>query len=185
MNTHEAIRTRRTAHRWLATPVPEDVIQRGLEAAHCAPCHRLTWPWRFTLPGPAAREALLDVGARLKAAKKGVEITDAYRQKMFPKLRNPALVVVSQVLADDVFTREEDYAASSCAIQNLCLSVHADGYHSKWSTGGLTRHVDTYQLLGIDAELERIIGFIWIGVPTRTPNAPPRPDLSEHIRRLA
>ena len=185
MNTHEAIRTRRTAHRWLSTPVPEDVIQRGLEAAHYAPCHRLTWPWRFTLPGPNAREALLDVGVRLKAAKKGVEVTDAYRQTLVPKLRHPALVVASQVLADDAFTREEDYAASSCAIQNLCLSVHADGYYSKWSTGGLTRHADTYQILGIDEKVERIIGFIWIGVPSRTPNAPPRPDLSEHIRRLA
>ena len=173
MNTHEAIRTRRTAHRVLSTPVPEDVIQRGLEAAHYAPCHRLTWPWRFTLPGPNAREALLDVGVRLKAAKKGVEVTDAYRQTLVPKLRHPVLVVASQVLADDAFTREEDYAASSCAIQNLCLSVHADGYYSKWSTGGLTRHADTYQILGIDEKVERIIGFIWIGVPSRTPNAPP------------
>ena len=184
MDIQEAIKTRRTAHTWLPETVPGNVIQRGLEAAHWAPCHRLTWPWRFTLPGPAARSALFEVGVRLKAAKTGNEPTEAFRSGLASKLLNPALVVAGQLLSDDPVRMEEDYAACACAIQNLCLSVRADGYHSKWSTGKLTKDEETYRILGISPEEERIIGFVWIGVPARVPSAPKRPGLELHVRTL-
>ena len=184
MNTHDALRTRRTAHLWTDVPVPEDVIQRGLEAAHMAPCHRLTWPWRFTVPGPEARETLFTLGVQLKAARRNVPADDAFREKFIAKLRNPALIVVSQVRVDDPMRFEEDYAACACAIQNLCLSAHADGFHSKWSTGGLTRHEATYATLCIDPKLERIIGFVWIGVPSKHPSPPNRPDMDSYIRHV-
>lgn len=184
MNTHDALRTRRTAHLWSDAPVPEAVIQRGLEAAHMAPCHRLTWPWRFTLPGPEARATLFDLGVHLKAARAQASIDEAYRAKFIEKLKNPALIVVSQEIVDDPMRFEEDYAACACAIQNLCLSVHADGFHSKWSTGGLTRHEHTYAALDIDPNQERIIGFVWIGVPSKIPNAPKRPELTPYVRHV-
>ena len=184
MDTHKAIRTRRTAHLWQAVSVPDEVIRRGLEAAHCAPCHRLTWPWRFVLPGPVTRDRLFEIGVQLKATKTGSEITDDFRRKMEPKLLNPALVVVTQRISDNPRMFEEDYAACACAIQNLCLSVHADGFYSKWSTGGLTTHAQTYEVLGVASDVERIIGFVWIGTPARVPSAPKRSDLDEHTRRL-
>jgi len=184
MNTHDALTTRRTAHIWTDTPVPTQVIERSLHAAHMAPCHRLTWPWRFTLPGPDAREALFTLGVTLKAARLNVPVDDTFRAKFVEKLRNPALVVVSQQLVDDPMRFEEDYAACACAIQNLCLSVHADGFHSKWSTGGLTRHEDTYETLHIDPSVERIIGFVWIGVPSKQPNPPNRPEIAAYIRHV-
>ena len=183
MQAQHAILSRRTAHSWTDTPVPEDVIQAGLEAANMAPCHHLTWPWRFTLPGPKSREALFELGVQLKAAKGGLDITPAFKDRLRAKLRNPALVVVSQVKDSDPMRFEEDYAACACAIQNLCLSVFERGFLSKWSSGGLTRHAQTYALLGIDPEVERIVGFIWIGVPTRPPNTPPRPPIEQVTRR--
>ena len=184
MDTHEALLTRRTAHLWTDDPVPDAVLQRALAAANMAPCHRFTWPWRFTLPSKAAQADLCELGTRLKAASKGLEITEGFRAKVRKKMLNPALVVVSQVRVDDAFQSEEDYAATACAIQNLCLSAHADGYFSKWSTGGVTRHPDTYQRLGIDPEAERIVGFIWVGTPVRPPSPPERPDVAGLIRRV-
>ena len=135
-------------------------------------------------PGPQARSRLFELGVRLKAKKTDSEVDAEFREKMQGKLGNPALVVVSQLLSDDPHRREEDYAACACAIQNLCLSVHADGYHSKWSTGGLTTHAETYQLMGIEASRERIVGFVWIGRPGKMPVAPKRPRVDELIRHL-
>ena len=70
---------------------------------------------------------------------------------MVQKVKNPAeLIVVTLEHCDDDFTARENYAAASCSIQNIALSIHGDGYASKWSTGGLTTHVKTYEMLNIE-----------------------------------
>ena len=184
MHIQEAIHSRRTAHLWQNLPVPEEVILKGLEAAQMAPCHHLTWPWRFTLPGPAARESIYELGVELEAAKTGTEINEALRARMAEKMRHPALVVVSQIVSEDAMRSQEDYAACASAIQNLTLSVFADGYHSKWSTGGVIRDARTYNLLGISPQEESIIGFVWVGVPVRSGPPPQRPELSLRVRRV-
>ena len=91
-------------------------------------------------------------------------------------------MVVTQVRTDDEFRSREDHAACSCAIQNMSLSLTADGVGSKWSTGGLTRDRASYDVLGIDQALEEIIGFIWVGLPAETP-AVKRPTLDSVVRR--
>ncbi len=184
MQIQEAIHSRRTAHLWQDVPVPEEAILRGLEAAQMAPCHRLTWPWRFTLPGPSARSRLYDIGVELKAAKAGVEPSEELRERMVAKMRHPALIVVSQLVSDDPIQSQEDYAACASAIQNLSLSLFADGYHSKWSTGGIMHDERTYELLGIAQAEESIIGFVWAGVPVRAGATPQRPDLAAQVRRV-
>lgn len=176
MNVQEAIATRRTAHEYAATPVEPAAIERALSAAQWAPCHRLTFPWRFTVVGPQTRARVTELGLTLKS--KGRELDDDLRARIVAKFANPgALLVVSQVLVDNDFQRREDYAATACAIQNLTLSLHADGYHSKWSTGGLTTHPETYAMMGIDPALQEIVGFIWAGEPATPVRAPRRPSL--------
>jgi len=186
MQTHEALLTRRTVQRFTGEPVPDDVLQRALAAAHQAPCHKLTWPWRFTLIGADTHEWMVQLASQLKAAKKKqctpAEVQAGVRAKLGSAGQ---LVAVSQVLADDAFRREEDYAAVACAVQNLCVSLHADGYGSKWSTGGFTSHPSTYERLGIDAEAERIVGVVLVGRPKALPPTPPRPDVATLVRRVA
>lgn len=182
MDTFEAIMSRRTSHLWKAEPVPEAVVSRALEGAHRAPCHRFTWPWRFVRVTEDHREALFALALELKS--KGREKTPAFMEKIRKKVRNPAeLVVVVQPRKEDAFEAREDYAAIACAIQNMALIVHSEGYASKWSTGGLTTHPDTYNMLSIQEPQEEIVGFIWIGVPElKSPQAPKRTPLEEHVR---
>lgn len=183
MNVHDAITTRRTAHLYDTTPVPEEAIERALNAAQWAPCHRLTFPWRFTVVGPETRAKVTELGIQLKSQRMTVD--DAVRAKLTAKFANPgALIVVSQVLVDDDFQRREDYAAIACAIQNLTLSLHADGYHSKWSSGGLTTHAETYAMMGIDPALQEIVAFVWAGVPAGPLRAPRRPQLDRVSRSV-
>ena len=182
MDTFQAIMERRTAHFWTEEPVPETVVQRALKGAHMAPCHRYTWPWRFVRVGQHHREAIFELSVKLKA--KGGQVTPRLRETITRKVKNPAhLVVVVQERNEDEFTSREDYAAVSCAVQNMALIVHAEGYASKWSTGGLTTHPETYEMLGVNESTEEIVGFIWIGMPENpSPPVPERTPLEEHIR---
>lgn len=183
MDLHEALLTRRTAHLWRDEPVPETVVERALAAAHLAPCHRFTWPWHFVRVGAQSRAQLFEIALRLKSG--GAEVSDALREKVIRKVRNPAhLIVVTQRPNEDPAVHREDYAAIACAIQNLSLSVHADGFASKWSTGGLTRDPETYSTLGLNAEEEEIVGFVWVGVPENADRPTPRRSpLERHIRQ--
>ena len=113
MHLREAINTRRTAHKWNPTPVPEKVLFDALEAAQMAPCHRLTWPWRFTIPGPDVRQ---NSTSGAISRKTGTEPTDSYR----PWLRN-----VEQHLSVSQLISEGNQRKRTMRVryQNLCLSV--------------------------------------------------------------
>ena len=166
MHTYETLISRRTIHRYTSQPVDSEIIQRALVAAHHAPCHRLTFPWRFLLVGPNAREAIATLGVTLKQQRTGLsaEAAQSARAKLLAPDR---LVVVCQAACSDPFQAKEDYAACACAIQNLTLSLAEDGVGSKWSSGAITRDSETYRICGIDPAGFEIIGFIWAGHPRR------------------
>ena len=183
MNVHDAIASRRTVHRYVPTPVDDAVVERALEAATYAPNHKLTWPWRFVLPGPDARARLAELNVRLKSARR--PLTEEMMQGIRDKMLHPArLIVVTQVLSGDAFREQEDYATISCAIQNMSLSLHADGVASKWSTGGVTTHPEAYALLGVDPAQERVVGFVWAGYPELVPAPANRPSWRDVTRSL-
>lgn len=189
MDAHEALHSRRTAHAYTTKAVPDEVVERALAAAHMAPCHKHTWPWRFTILGTEARAAMIGIATELKDAaairKTGAGLQPHQREAIRAKLGNPgAMIFVSQVRSDDPFRSKEDYAAVSCAVQNLCVSAWADGFASKWSTGGFTRDARAYGVLGIDAEVEEIVGCVFLGEAARLPEVS-RPDVASVVRRTA
>lgn len=182
METYDAIMSRRTAHLWADEPVPEAVVEKALKGAHMAPCHRFTWPWRFVRVSAPHREQLFELALEVKS--KGRKMPKTFTDKVRRKVLNPAhLLVVVQEKKDDAFEAREDYAAIACAIQNIALIVHAEGYASKWSTGSLTTHPETYRLCGVESERAEIVGFVWIGVPENAePSVPERTPLEDHVR---
>lgn len=183
MELYDAIHQRRTIHRYRDAPLADGVIERLLAAAHMAPNHKLTWPWRFTRVGhETRREKLLSLGVRLKS--KGREPSPRLVEAITEKLMYPAeLVVVSVERCEDDFRAREDYAATACAIQNLMLAATAEGVGAKWNSGGLTTHPDTYAAVGIDPEVEEIVAFVWVGVADDVPEIK-RPPLDAHVRAL-
>ena len=123
MDVYTALHSRRTVHDYADTSIEVDVIKRILAAAHMAPNHKMTWPWRFTVVGKDTRAGLLPIAYRLKNA-----TSEKMQARIRAKLLNPAaLVVVTQVTVEDDFRRKEDYAATCCAIQNLQLAAYAEG----------------------------------------------------------
>jgi nitroreductase len=184
MDTIRAIHARRTVHAWHAQPLEPGVLDTILDAGHQAPCHKKTWPWRFLVVGAATRERLVPLGVELAARKAGIAVSPKVEAKVRGKVVNPgALVVVALKRCDNAFQAREDYAAASCAVQNMLLAATAAGLGSKWGTGGLTRHDTTHEILGVDASQEEIIGFLFFGVPQRVPTVE-RPPLEAHVTRL-
>jgi nitroreductase len=163
-DVRRVILERRTVHDYSDQPIPEGALERALEAAAAAPNHRMTEPWRFTRVGRQGREVLARISIDLKTDGGRTPMSAAGEAKARDKFVKPAeLLVVSQVVDADPEVAREDYAAIACAVQNICLSLSAEGIGSKWSTGGVTTDPRTYEHLRIDATQERIVGFVWIG----------------------
>ena len=181
MDTLTAIHTRRTIHNYQNTIVPDADIETCIDAAHQAPNHKLTWPWRFIVVGPQTRQKLYEMALSLRAATKG--LTPSIEALIERKFLNPGgLVIVTQNVCDDDFRSREDYAATACAIQNFMLAAHALGYGTKWSTGAITRLPESYQLFEVNPDEASIVGMLWIGKPDQVPDVS-RPDV-ENVRRF-
>tara|TARA_B100001287_G_C22554298_1_gene468343 strand:+ start:74 stop:622 length:549 start_codon:yes stop_codon:yes gene_type:complete len=162
MDTEEAILRRRTIHSFENKKVSEDLILKGIEAANHAPCHKLTFPWRYYSIGIKKRNELLKLAIELKSQK--IVLGDKSKAVIEEKFLNPShLLVATQILAKDDFTRKEDYAACSCAIQNMAILFSSLGINIKWSSGSITSNLKTYEIININPIFEEIIGFIWIG----------------------
>ncbi len=168
MEIAQAIKKRRTVHLFSRKSVPIELIDKAIVAANQAPCHRLTFPWRFTNIGMKRRELLYQLQLKLKFGDKTIDASSL--EKIRDKIFNPShLLIASQVCTDNQVQKLEDYAACACAIQNLSLSLVSDDVGCKWSTGKITTDPNTYQIAEINPSEEEIIGFIWIGYGTEPP----------------
>ena len=168
MEIDQAIKKRRTIHIFSKKRVPKEVIERSIFAANQAPCHRRTFPWRFTSLGINKRELLYQLQLSLKFG--DTQIDEFTLNKVKEKIFNPShLLIATQVCSDNQVQKLEDYAACACAIQNLSLSLVADGVGCKWSTGKITTDPNTYQISEIDPREEEIVGFLWIGYGSQPP----------------
>lgn len=151
-----------------------------LDAAILAPNHRMTQPWRFYVLGPEARHAY---GAALGARKaKNVEAPDAARAVVASAAAKeaalPAEIVVSMVLAENPAIREEDYAATMMAVENLMLTACAMGLGTHIKTGAVMDDPNARAAVGV-AEGERIVALIQLGEPAVVPEAKTRRAAAE------
>ena len=182
MDTKKAIFKRRTIHLFDNKKVSETIIENAIEAANQAPCHRLTFPWRFYSVGTKKRIQILDLALDIKFQSKNID--NKSKNLFSKKYLNPShLLLASQVLSKDQLIKKEDYAACSCAIQNLSLSLTTSGIFTKWSTGAITRNPKIYNIAEIDANTEEIIGFIWIGYGKELPEIS-RPLISSIYKKI-
>jgi nitroreductase len=175
------IRERRTINNFLPEQPPTETIIEAIDAACWAPNHRQTEPWRFHLLGPESIAAIVDLNARLVAASKGEAAGEAKRQR-WSEIPGWLAVTCSRI-PDDALREQEDYAACSCAIQNLSLSLWSRGIGVKWTTGVVTRHADYFATLGLTADENLSVGLLWYGYPQTVPEQRRRP-VDEVLIRL-
>jgi len=182
MDTKTAIFERRTIHAFNSKKVDEKLIFDAINAANQAPCHKLTFPWRFYSISSSKRNEILKLAIDIKNSQ--TLLNENSKKLIRNKFLNPShLIVSSQILNKDKLIEKEDYAACSCAIQNLAISLASNEVSIKWSTGEIIRSKEIYNILNIDSESEEIIGFIWVGYGKKGPKIS-RPLINEIYKQL-
>jgi len=176
----EVLRGRRTIELFLHTPVPAALVKEALEVATWAPNHHLTEPWIFYLLGKECVASCLELVRDIVTVKKDAKMGEFKAQSWSEK---PGWLVVTCRKSDDEMTQREDYAACCAATQNFMLYLWKAGVGSKWTTGDITRDARFFDIVGINADDELVVGLIWYGYPKLTPTQS-RKSLDEVLKQL-
>lgn len=167
------IRERRNIKQFADQPVPDELLERIIEAATWAPNHRHTEPWRFVvLPKHSRKRA--EIAAMVRdwtydnvknpnPERRHASSAEVHRQV----LEVPALVYLYSVPGRDAEVTQENYAAACCAAQNLLLAAHALGLGVGWSTGKTCKCDEVHQALGAQPDWT-VVGAFSIGYPLDT-----------------
>ncbi|HTX02852.1 MAG TPA: nitroreductase [Candidatus Acidoferrales bacterium] len=140
-------------------------ITELIEAATWAPNHHLTEPWKFTVLTGEGRRKLGEFWAKTRADELALEgdKRDGFMQGEAKKpLRAPVLIVVSTRTDSDPVVAEEDFAATSAAVQNLLLVAAERDFSAMWRTGDIAHSVPVKKYLGL-AESDKIVGVVYVG----------------------
>ncbi len=177
---HRVIAERRDIRRFRPDPVPVDVVERVLAAAHRAPSVGLMQPWRLiVVRALAPRIAIRDVAARerLRQAGRFDERARAFLdQKVEGIVEAPMGICVccdhgepgAEILGRGTIPQTDVYS-TACAIQNLWLAARAEGLGVGWVS--FYRLADLRTILGIPARVDPI-AYLCVGWPDERPVRP-------------
>ena len=140
MEVFDAVRTILAVRRYQDRPVPEQVIQKVLEAGHLSASAANKQPWHFVVVQD--RDALRQLGALVSSG---------------PYIAQASLAIV-------VAIDRTPYAVSdaSRAIQSMLLTAWSEGVGGNWTGFGPLEGVG--DLLGIPAELD-VLAVLPLGYP--------------------
>lgn len=178
---YDVIAARRDVRRFRPDPVPDEVLDRVLGAAHAAPSVGHSQPWRFVVVrDPRIRDeaAILTDRERLRQA--ALLEPDAGRRLLDLQLAGvreaPLGIVVCcdrRVEAAGVLGRatfpDADVWSCAAAIENMWLAARAEGLGLGWVT--LFRPADLAALLSIPDGVVTL-GWLCLGWPDERPPAP-------------
>jgi nitroreductase len=185
MRVTDAIRQRRSIKKFTDRPVSREQLERMIDAAALAPNHRLTQPWHFYVLGPGARRAYgLALGDRKARRLEDAEAAAAVREKVAREHGAlPAMIAVAMREDESPEIREEDYAATMMAVQNLALAALDLGLGTHIKTGAVMQDPAARAAVGV-ADAERIIAVVNVGEPAQVPEPKPRHESASLITWL-
>ncbi|RSL29598.1 nitroreductase [Salibacterium salarium] len=174
MELTEGLLKRRTIYSFKKDDVDLEIIEKALDCAVMAPNHKMTEPWHFYAVRGKTKEKLAERKKELKwegfldqdseRAQRAGEAAYTYIAEL-PWV----MVVTTHRYSVDPVREKEDYAATSCAVQNFQLAAWAEGVGSKWSTGQFVKDQKVRDIVGAGEE-EEIVGVIYLGYPEEIPN---------------
>jgi nicotinate-nucleotide--dimethylbenzimidazole phosphoribosyltransferase len=177
---YQVIAERRDIRRFRPDPVPEDILERVLAAAHRAPSVGLMQPWRIIVVRS------LDTRMQVRRLAQRERVRQAERfderaghfldQKIEGIVEAPLGVIVCCDHGDpeaEVLGRgsipETDIYSTACAVQNLWLAARAEGLGVGWVSFYIPD--DLRAVLGIPTRVEPI-AYLCLGWPDERPERP-------------
>ena len=177
---HRVIAERRDIRRFRPDAVPQDVLERVLEAAHRAPSVGLMQPWRLIVIRDVATRVAVRRLAQRERLRQADRFDDRARQFLDQKVEGVVEAPLGVCVCcdhgevdDEVLGRgtiaETDVYSTACAIENLWLTARAEGLGVGWVS--FYRPEDMRALLGIPARVDPI-AYLCVGWPDERPVRP-------------
>lgn len=174
--------TRRSGKpRDLVAPGPDDAtLDAMLAIAARTPDHGKLAPWRFVVVEDRAGFARLLADA-YGVEKPGVTAAELANVEHFARQAPTLVVVLSSPKLDSAIPRWEQELSAGAATMNLLHAAAAFGFAGGWLTGWAAQSKPVLAAFG--AAHERIVGFVFVGTPSRPAEERPRPDLERVVSR--
>lgn len=171
----------------LIEPAPNaQQLDVAIQAALTAPDHHRLKPTRFILIGTEQRQAfgqlLSEVMIDLSQAQGEVDPVHTERVKQHPFRAPMLLIAVTQLQQHPKVPEFEQILSTGAAVQNLLLSLHAQGFATMWRTGAVVESALLKHGLGL-SEHDLISGIIYIGTAAKTIAARGAIDSSSFLRQ--
>ncbi|MFC4402761.1 nitroreductase family protein [Gracilibacillus xinjiangensis] len=188
MNVKQLIKERRSISVYKEDPVSVDLMKELLDVAVWVPNHKMTEPWRFVFVTGETKKKLAEINreiAKEKAKTVSAEELEKIGEIGYQKIMDVPFIifVINHINPIEKFI-EEDYASTSCLIQNFSLLAWEEGLSVFWKTGKLAFCDETKDLIGLQ-ENERVIGLLQVGYPAKDQKPLPRIPASERITELS
>ncbi len=169
MDFYEIIKKRRSVRSYKPDPIPEDVLERILEAGRLAPSAKNLQPWRFLV---------------IRDKKVIEELVPAMRNQRF--IAEAPVLIGVVALEKDAWGRMGGYWASypvDCAIalEHIILAATAEGLGTCWI--GAYDEKEVARILNLPPG-EKPIAFTPLGYPNEMPAERGRKPLSEILRYI-
>jgi F420 biosynthesis protein FbiB-like protein len=192
----DVIPGRRSVRSFVPGSVPRDLIERAIEAAGWAPSPHGRQPWRFVvLESLEEREQLAEAMAtdwrqQLDLDGQPGDVVDIRLAKSRERMLNASLLIIPCLYLDDldVYPDPERQEAErlmaiqsiGAAIQNLLLSLFADGLDAGWMCAPLFCPDIVRQTLGLNESLIPH-AMLPVGYAAKEPVRRPRRPVEELI----
>ncbi|AOW11474.1 nicotinate-nucleotide--dimethylbenzimidazole phosphoribosyltransferase [Flavobacterium gilvum] len=175
MTLDEIIKSRRDTRHFTNDVIPDEVVQRALQAGHCAPSVGLTDATRYYLiKSDAIKKAIKELF--LDYDHKASNLTDDDFQKVqYKALKLEAIEeaplglvicydrsVLNNFTIGTVGSNEAIKFSAVCAAQNIWLSLTEQGYSMGWVS--ILNYYQFKQLLGLPENIEPL-GYFCVGKP--------------------
>ena len=156
MDIFETIKTRRSIRQFTDEPVPDDVIDRIIEAATWAPSGLNNQPWKFAV---------------IKEPGLKTEISDLTHYSRIVLSADTLIAVFLD--HSKSYDRTKDCQAIGACIQNMLLYIHSRGLGAVW-LGQILKNKERFTELINGPEDHELMAVIAVGHPDESGKAPVR-----------
>ena len=184
---HALIHTRQTIlPKRLAEPGPDAAqLQAILGAAASAPDHHELLPWRFVLVPTGGRARLAEVFATALVERDASATPQQVAQARGKAYRSPLLLLAVVRLRDDdaEIAPHERIVSAGCAVQNMLLMAHAQGFGGALTSGKALQSAPLRALFGLKPD-EQALCFVNIGTVVKARPVRLRPQAAQYVSTL-
>lgn len=172
----------RQSHWPLQLPAPNDEeLHLAFEVAMRAPDHANLRPWRFIV---IRDEALVRLGDVFESAAIKRNATDNGKRSRSQAMAAPMIIAVGAACVFNAnVPRVEQLISAGAAAMNLLNALHLLNYGAYWASGDNAYDSNVINALGLKAETDHLLGFIYVGSPVKPQRKKARPSSNDFVTR--